>query len=141
MERHDNLEAMGELKLYGRRASFDEIAGKGLVRRDEIYSLVASLIRVERTPRQARSISCRIGGAKFPVLKDLNSFDFTKTPVDVGQVRELASGAFAGCQAQRHFHRRHRHRHNPSLRRHRLGGHPRPRQGAMLQPGRPGQPA
>ena len=94
MERHDNLEAMGELKLYGRRASFDEIAGKGLVRRDEIYFLVASLIRAERTPRQARSISCRIGGAKFPVLKDLNSFDFTKTPVDVGQVRELASGAF-----------------------------------------------
>jgi hypothetical protein len=26
MERHDILEAMGELKLYGMRASFDEIA-------------------------------------------------------------------------------------------------------------------
>ena len=49
MERHDILEAMGELKLYGMRASFDEIAGKGLVRRDELYPLVASLIRAERT--------------------------------------------------------------------------------------------
>ena len=37
MERHDILEAMSELKLYGMRASFDEIAGKGLSRRDEFY--------------------------------------------------------------------------------------------------------
>ena len=34
MERHEILEAMGELKLYGMRASFDETAGKGLARRD-----------------------------------------------------------------------------------------------------------
>jgi hypothetical protein len=53
---------MSELKLYGMRASFDEIAGKGLARRDEIYPLIASLIRAERTHRQARSISYRIGG-------------------------------------------------------------------------------
>ena len=32
MERHEILEAMSELKLYGMRASFDEIAGKGLAR-------------------------------------------------------------------------------------------------------------
>jgi hypothetical protein len=30
---------MTELKLYGMRASFDEIAGKGLNRRDEVYPL------------------------------------------------------------------------------------------------------
>jgi len=42
MERHEILEAMSELKLYGMRASFDEIAGKGLARRDEIYPLIAS---------------------------------------------------------------------------------------------------
>ena len=94
MERHEILEAMSELKLYGMRASFDEIAGKGLTRRDEIYPLIASLIRAERTHRQARSISYRIGGAKFPVLKDLDKFVFADTPVDEGQVRELSTGAF-----------------------------------------------
>jgi DNA replication protein DnaC len=94
MERHDIIEAMSELKLYGMRASFDEIAGKGLSRRDEFYPLVASLIRAERTHRQARSISYRIGGAKFPVLKDLDSFVFADTPVDEGEVRELATGTF-----------------------------------------------
>ena len=49
MERHEILDAMSELKLYGMRASFDEIAGKGLARRDEIYPLIASLLRAERT--------------------------------------------------------------------------------------------
>jgi len=85
---------MSELKLYGMRASFDEIAGKGLARRDEIYPLIASLIRAERTHRQARSISYRIGGAKCPVLKDIDSFVFADTPIDEGQVRELAAGTF-----------------------------------------------
>jgi len=51
MERHEILEAMDELKLHGMRASFDEIAGKGLVRRDEIYPLLASLLRAEHNHR------------------------------------------------------------------------------------------
>ena len=76
MERHEILEAMGELKLYGMRASFDEITGKGLARRDELYPLIASLLRAERTHRQARSISYRIAAAKLPVLKDLDQFVF-----------------------------------------------------------------
>ena len=46
------------------------------------------------THRQARSISYRIGGAKFPVLKDLETFVFAGTPVDEGRVRELATGSF-----------------------------------------------
>src|SRR3546814_12792155 len=92
MERHEILDAMSELKLYGMRASFDEIAGKGLARRDEIYPLIAGLIRAERTHRQARSISYRTGGARFPVLQDLDRFVLADTPVDHGQVRELATG-------------------------------------------------
>ena len=68
MERHEILEAMTERKLYGMRASFDAIAGKGLNRRDEISPLLASLLRAERTHRQARSISYRMSGARFPVL-------------------------------------------------------------------------
>ena len=48
MERHEILDAMAELKLHGMRASFDEIAGKGLARRDDIYPLIASLIQIGR---------------------------------------------------------------------------------------------
>lgn len=84
MERHEILEAMSGLKLYGIRARFDKMAGKGVARRDEIYPLIASLIRAEHTHRQARSISYRIGGTRFPILKDLDKFVFADTPVDEG---------------------------------------------------------
>jgi DNA replication protein DnaC len=36
----------------------------------------------------------RNGGAKFPVLKDIDKFVFADMPVDEGLVRELASGGF-----------------------------------------------
>ena len=94
MERQDILAAMTDLKLLGMRASFDEIVGKGMARRDEFYPLIASLIRAEHTHRQARSISYRITGAKFPVLKDLDKFTFGGTVIDEPLVRELETGAF-----------------------------------------------
>ena len=72
-----------------------------MARRDEFYSLIASLIRAAHTHRQARSISYRMTGAKFPVLKDLDKFSFSGTVIDEGLVRELATGAFldARCNA------------------------------------------
>jgi len=94
VERHQIIEAMTSLKLYGMRASFDEIAGKGLSRREELYPLLASLIRAELTHRQARSVNYRIGSARFPVLKDIDSFVFADTQIDGGLVRELAGGDF-----------------------------------------------
>ena len=50
MERHQIIDAMTSLKLYGMRANFDEIAGKGLARRDELYPLLGSLIRAGYRP-------------------------------------------------------------------------------------------
>src|ERR1700689_3478629 len=94
MERQDILAAMTELKLLGMRAGFDEIIGRGMARRDEFYPLIASLIRAEHTHRQARSISYRMTGAKFPVLKDIGKFVFADTPIEEDRVRELATGSF-----------------------------------------------
>jgi hypothetical protein len=69
MERHQIIEAMTSLKLYGMRASFDEIAGKGLNRREELYPLLASLIRAEVTHRQSRSINYRDQRRQVPDAK------------------------------------------------------------------------
>jgi DNA replication protein DnaC len=98
LERHQIIDAMTGLKLYGMRASFDEIAGKGLARRDELYPLLGSLIRAELAHRQSRSINYRISGARFPVLKDLEAFIFEGSPVDEGQIRELAAGDFINAK-------------------------------------------
>ena len=114
MERHEILEAMGELKLYGMRASFDEIAGKGLTRRDELYPLIASLIRAERTHRQARSISYRIAGAKFPRPQGHRHVRLRRharrgRPGPRTQPRRLSRR-----QAQCDLHRRHRYGQGPT---------------------------
>jgi DNA replication protein DnaC len=94
MERHQILEAMSALKLYGMRASFDEALGKGPARREEFYPLLASLIQAELAHRQARSITYRLQGARFPVMKGFDSFVFDGLPIDEGFVRELAGGEF-----------------------------------------------
>ena len=67
---------------------------------DEVHAQLSAW-SVQRKLARSRSpsflaglISYRISGAKFPVLKDLDSFVFADTPVDQGQVRELATGAF-----------------------------------------------
>src|SRR5512140_3622975 len=99
MERHEILDAMSELKLYGMRASFDEIAGKGLARRDEVYPLIASLIRAEHTHRQARSISYRISGAKFILdRKVMNAWRQHAVVSEPGEAapREHAAAVSAG---------------------------------------------
>ena len=59
MECHQIIDAMTGLKLYGMRASFDEIAGKGLARREELYPLLGSLIRAElgASPVQINQLS------------------------------------------------------------------------------------
>ena len=41
------------------------------------------------TDHQACSISYRIGGTKFLVIKNLDTYVFTGTPIDEGRVREL----------------------------------------------------
>ena len=62
MERHEILDAMSELKLYGMRASFDETAGKGLARRDEIYrSLPVSSVPNVPIARPGRSATGSAG--------------------------------------------------------------------------------
>ena len=38
--------------------------------------------------------SLPLGGAKSTVLKDIDTFAFADTPIDEGQVRELATGTF-----------------------------------------------
>ncbi len=55
--------------IYDNMKTAVETIFVGKARRDELYPLIASLIRAERIHRQARSISYRIAGAKFPVLR------------------------------------------------------------------------
>ena len=101
MERHQIIEAMTSLKLYGMRASFDEIAGKGLGRRDEleanaIYDLVATQAGNPLQPLsdflpQAKDVGLHMIVARRTGGASRSTYD----PV-IGKLKEISSPGYIG---------------------------------------------
>lgn len=85
------IEAVG---LYGMKATLDEILAAGIKSRATPEKILCELLEAELAERKVRSIRYRMGLAKFPVDKDLDTFDFTASPVNEMQVRRLYEGSF-----------------------------------------------
>ena len=98
MERTEVLDMMGELKLYGMRAAYDETLATALKRQHEPQRFVGDLLSAEISEKQARSIKYQITAAKLPLAKDLDDFAFKDTPINEALVRDLAGGGFLAQQ-------------------------------------------
>jgi len=98
MERSEILAAMGELKLYGMKAAFDETLATAVKRQHEPQRFVGDLLSAEIAEKQARSIKYQITIAKLPLAKDLADFDFDNVLGNEALVRELAGGNFLAHQ-------------------------------------------
>lgn len=98
MERTQLFDLMGELKLYGMKAAFDEIMATAVKRQHEPQRIVGDLLTAEVSEKQARSIRYQLTIARLPLAKDLDDFEFADTPINETLVRDLASGAFLAQQ-------------------------------------------
>lgn len=98
MERSQILEAMGELKLYGMKAAYDEIIATAVKRQHEPQRIVGDLLSAEISEKQARSIKYQITIAKLALAKDIDDFVFDDTPINETLVRDLAGGNFHAHQ-------------------------------------------
>jgi DNA replication protein DnaC len=98
MERSEILATMGELKLYGMKAAFDQIVGVAVKRQHEPQRVIGDFIAAEIAEKQARSIKYQITLAKLPLAKDVEEFRFDGTPINETLVRDLASGNFLAQQ-------------------------------------------
>ncbi len=98
MERTEILAAMGELKLFGMRAAYDEIITTAIKRQHEPPRIVGDLLDAEISEKQARSMKYQLTIAKLPFAKELDEFVFADTPVNEPLVRDLASGGFLALQ-------------------------------------------
>jgi DNA replication protein DnaC len=98
MERHEIIEMMGELKLAGMRAAFDEVITNGLKRQHPVPQIIGDLLKAEIAEKHARSIRYQLGIAKLPLAKDLAEFEFEGAPINEALVRDLATGAFLAQQ-------------------------------------------
>lgn len=98
MERHKIIELMGQLKLAGMRAAYDEVIAAGLRAQHPVQRIIGELLLAQLADNRARSTAYRIGVARFPVMKNLAEFDFSVSPVNQGLVRELHEGGFLATQ-------------------------------------------
>ena len=85
---------MGQLKLYGMKAAYDEVLATAIKRQHEPQKIVGELLHAEISEKQARSIKYQMTIAKMPLAKEIDEFDFDETPVNETLVRELAGGGF-----------------------------------------------
>src|SRR6202048_4180557 len=98
MERTQLFDLMGELKLYGMKAAFDEIMATAVKRQHEPQRIVGDLLNAEINEKQARSIKYQLTIAKLPLAKDLDDFQFEGTPIHQTLVSDLAGGGFIAQQ-------------------------------------------
>jgi DNA replication protein DnaC len=98
MERTQLFDLMGELKLYGMKAAFDEVMATAIKRQHEPQRVVGDLLTAEISEKQARSIRYQLTIAKLPLAKDLDDFQFADTPINETLVNELATGGFIAQQ-------------------------------------------
>jgi DNA replication protein DnaC len=98
MERTQLFDLMGELKLYGMKAAFDEVMATAVKRQHEPQRVVGDLLTAEVSEKQARSIRYQLTIAKLPLAKDLDDFQFAGTPINETLVRDLAGAAFLAQQ-------------------------------------------
>jgi DNA replication protein DnaC len=98
MERTQLFDLMGELKLFGMKAAFDEIMATAVKRQHEPQRIVGDLLTAEISEKQARSIRYQLAVAKLPLAKDLDHFEFEGTPINETLVKDLAGGGFIAQQ-------------------------------------------
>ena len=98
MERSAIMTTMGDLKLFGMRAAYDEIVASAVKRQHEPQRVVGDLLAAEIAEKQARSIKYQITIAKLPLAKDVADFAFDGTPINETLVHDLAGGNFLAHQ-------------------------------------------
>ena len=98
MERHELMELLGQLKLAGMRAAYDEVVAAGVRAQHPFQRIFGELLLAQMADHRARSTAYRMGVARFPVMKNLAEFDFEVSPVNQGLVRELHGGGFLATQ-------------------------------------------
>src|SRR5262249_29345829 len=98
MERLEMIARLKALRLHGMAAAFDEVIDEGIKRTRTPFDVLGRLLQAEDAERQARSVRYQMTAAKFPVYRDLDSFEFNESPVNEQQIRQLYTGDFTAEQ-------------------------------------------
>jgi DNA replication protein DnaC len=92
----DRIAQLKNLHLYGMAAAWSEWQAEFSVQQKPVMPEVwlDRLIKAEQIDRQARRLSYQLKAARFPIHRDLMSFDWPETPLRRNRIEQLATAAF-----------------------------------------------
>lgn len=91
----DVITELKALKLYGMAGCYADILAQDTQAAIQSSEwLIRELVRAEGTDRATRSISYQMHAARFPIHRDLRSFDFEDARVDRALIDKLADLSF-----------------------------------------------
>ena len=88
------IDRMKSLRLHGMASALEESLTALSQKKLAPTSWLGQLLEAEHADRQARSFQYQMRLARFPVLKDLDSFDFHESLVNETAVRQLFTGQY-----------------------------------------------
>ncbi|MGH8222505.1 MAG: IS21-like element helper ATPase IstB [Woeseiaceae bacterium] len=88
------IEKMKTLRLHGMASALQESLTALSQKKLAPTSWLGQLLEAEQADRQARSFQYQMRLARFPVLKDLDSFDFRESLVNETAIRQLHAGQY-----------------------------------------------
>jgi len=91
-KREKIMEYLREMKLGGFRRVYDEVLNRCLKAKKGHEDFILELLEQEVAARRISALKNRIQLAKFPQLKDLDTFDFKESHVDETMIRHLYEG-------------------------------------------------
>lgn len=89
--RDEIIRLIKSLRLTGMLESYDEILSDTLRRKAPSSYCVYHLLKAEVKTKALKALKTRLHSAHFPILKDLDTFIFTGTPINQEQIMQLYS--------------------------------------------------
>jgi len=92
----DRTAQLKALHLYGMAAAWSDWQAEYTLQQKPVMPEVwlDRLIEAEQVDRQARSLSYQLKAARFPLHRDLMSFDWQETPLQQARIEQLATAGF-----------------------------------------------
>lgn len=92
--RDKTIEHLKALKLGGMRRVYDEVLDRTLKSRKGPEEFLGELLDQEVAARKVSALNTRIIKSRLPQLKDLDTFNFEESTVDLSVVKQLYGGDF-----------------------------------------------
>jgi DNA replication protein DnaC len=90
----DRIELLKSLQLHGMATAWAELTAEVTRKAVQPEVWLDQLIAAEQADRSIRKLSYQLKAARFPIHRDLASFDWKESPLPEAQIKQLATAAF-----------------------------------------------